>query len=274
MRGTVSSPKKAEDAPADAPAKKKLDNQASSHTLLEGRLGYHVESALLVRALTHRSYAYENGGLPTNERLEFLGDSVLGLVVTDTLYRTHPDLPEGQLAKLRAAVVNSRALAEVGRGLDLGAFIRLGRGEEGTGGRDKASILADTLEAVIGAVYLDQGLDAASELVHRLFDPLIEKSSNLGAGLDWKTSLQELTAIEGLGVPEYLVTETGPDHEKIFTAAARVGGVSYGTGTGRSKKEAEQQAAESAWRSIRAAADERAKAAKEAAEDDTSSAPA
>ncbi|MDO0925540.1 ribonuclease III [Streptomyces sp. TG1A-8] len=264
MRGTVSSPKKAEDAKADAPAKKKADNTASSHTLLEGRLGYRLESALLVRALTHRSYAYENGGLPTNERLEFLGDSVLGLVVTDTLYRTHPDLPEGQLAKLRAAVVNSRALAEVGRGLDLGAFIRLGRGEEGTGGRDKASILADTLEAVIGAVYLDQGLDAASELVHRLFDPLIEKSSNLGAGLDWKTSLQELTAIEGLGVPEYLVTETGPDHEKTFTAAARVGGVSYGTGTGRSKKEAEQQAAESAWRSIRAVADERAKAAEAA----------
>ncbi len=213
-----------------------------------------------MRALTHRSFAYENGGLPTNERLEFLGDSVLGLVVTDTLYRIHPDLPEGQLAKLRAAVVNSRALAEVGRGLDLGAFIRLGRGEEGTGGRDKASILADTLEAVIGAVYLDKGLDAAAELVHRLFDPLIERSSNLGAGLDWKTSLQELTATEGLGVPEYLVSETGPDHEKVFTAAARVGGVAYGTGTGRSKKEAEQQAAEAAWRAIRAAADEAAAA--------------
>ncbi|MFI0736575.1 ribonuclease III [Streptomyces sp. NPDC021100] len=246
-RGTGSGP-----APQDA---------ASSHTLLEGRLGYRLETALLVRALTHRSYAYENGGLPTNERLEFLGDSVLGLVVTDTLYRIHPDLPEGQLAKLRAAVVNSRALAEVGRGLDLGSFIRLGRGEEGTGGRDKASILADTLEAVIGAVYLDQGLDAAAELVHRLFDPLIEKSSNLGAGLDWKTSLQELTATEGLGVPEYLVTETGPDHEKTFTAAARVGGVEYGTGTGRSKKEAEQQAAESAWRAIHGAAEARAKAA-------------
>jgi ribonuclease III len=217
-----------------------------------------------VRALTHRSYAYENGGLPTNERLEFLGDSVLGLVVTDTLYRLHPDLPEGQLAKLRAAVVNSRALAGVARGLDLGAFIRLGRGEEGTGGRDKASILADTLEAVIGAVYLDKGLDAAAELIHRLFDPLIEHSSNLGAGLDWKTSLQELTAAEGLGVPEYLVTETGPDHEKIFTAAARVGGVAYGTGTGRSKKEAEQQAAETAWRAIRAAADESAASSSDA----------
>lgn len=257
-------------------AKKQADNvnTASSHTLLEGRLGYQIESALLVRALTHRSYAYENGGLPTNERLEFLGDSVLGLVVTDTLYRTHPDLPEGQLAKLRAAVVNSRALAEVGRGLELGSFIRLGRGEEGTGGRDKASILADTLEAVIGAVYLDQGLDAASELVHRLFDPLIDRSSNLGAGLDWKTSLQELTASESLGVPEYLVTETGPDHEKTFTAAARVGGVSYGTGTGRSKKEAEQQAAESAWREISAAAEAREAAAKSAADGGVADTPA
>jgi ribonuclease-3 len=236
---------------SDAESSADAFKAASSHTPLEGRLGYRLEPALLVRALTHRSFAYENGGLPTNERLEFLGDSVLGLVVTDTLYRAHPDLPEGQLAKLRAAVVNSRALAEVARNLDLGSFIRLGRGEEGTGGRNKASILADTLEAVIGAVYLDQGLSAASELVHRLFDPLIEKSSNLGAGLDWKTSLQELTATESLGVPEYVVTESGPDHEKTFAAAARVGGIGYGTGTGRSKKEAEQQAAEAAWRAIR-----------------------
>lgn len=240
---------------SDATSSADAGKAASSHTILEGRLGYTLEPALLVRALTHRSFAYENGGLPTNERLEFLGDSVLGLVVTDTLYRAHPDLPEGQLAKLRAAVVNSRALAEVARGLELGSFIRLGRGEEGTGGRNKASILADTLEAVIGAVYLDQGLDAASQLVHRLFDPLIEKSSSLGAGLDWKTSLQELTATETLGVPEYLVSESGPDHEKTFTAAARVGGVTYGTGTGHSKKEAEQQAAESAWREIRAKRD-------------------
>jgi ribonuclease-3 len=219
---------------------------------LEGRLGWSLDAALLERALTHRSYAYEHGGLPTNERLEFLGDSVLGLVVTDTLYRRHPDLPEGQLAKLRAAVVNSRALAGVSRRLDLGAFIRLGRGEVGTGGRDKSSILADTLEAILGAVYLDQGLDAATELIHRLFDPLIEQSANLGAGLDWKTSLQEQTAAAGIGVPEYVVSETGPDHEKTFTALARVAGVDYGTGVGRSKKEAEQQAAESAWHSIRA----------------------
>ena len=219
---------------------------ASAHAL-EQRLGVLLSEPLLVRALTHRSYAYEHGGLPTNERLEFLGDSVLGLVVTDALYHRHPDLPEGQLAKLRAAVVNMRALADVGRSLQLGEFLRLGRGEEGTGGRDKSSILADTLEALIGAVYLDRGLEEASELVHRLFDPLIESSSHLGAGLDWKTSLQELTATIGLGVPEYVVTESGPDHEKTFQATARVAGGDYGTGAGRSKKEAEQQAAEAAW---------------------------
>ncbi len=220
-------------------------------TGLTEALGVGVEAKLLERALTHRSYAYENGGLPTNERLEFLGDSVLGLVVTDTLFRRHPDLPEGQLAKLRAAVVNMRALADVSRGLDLGIYLRLGRGEEGTGGRDKSSILADTLEALIGAVYLDQGLGTASQLVHRLFDPLIESSASLGAGLDWKTSLQELTATIGIGVPEYVVSESGPDHEKTFRATVRVGGNDYGAGSGRSKKEAEQQAAETAWTALR-----------------------
>ncbi len=173
-----------------------------------------VEPGLLQRALTHRSFAYENGGLPTNERLEFLGDSVLGLVVTDTLFRSHPELPEGQLAKLRAAVVNMRALADVGRDLALGDYVRLGRGEEATGGRDKSSILADTLEAVLGAVYIDLGLEAAAGLVHRLFDPLIDQAATLGAGLDWKTSLQELTATAALGVPEYLVSETGPDRAR------------------------------------------------------------
>jgi ribonuclease-3 len=209
-----------------------------------------LSPALLERALTHRSYAYENGGLPTNERLEFLGDAVLGLIVTDALFRGYPDLPEGQLAKLRAAVVNMRALAGVARSLRLGDYLRLGRGEEGTGGRDKSSILADTLEAVIGAVYIERGLQAASELVHRLFDPVIARSARLGAGLDWKTSLQELTASGVLGVPEYYVEESGPDHEKFFRAVVRVGGHVYGTGSGRSKKEAEQQAAEAAWTAI------------------------
>lgn len=215
-----------------------------------------LDPNILARALTHRSYAYEKGGLPTNERLEFLGDSVLGLVVTDTLFHKHPDLPEGQLAKLRAAVVNMRALAEVARGLDVGRYIRLGRGEEGTGGRDKSSILADTLEAIIGAVYLDKGMAEAAALVHRLFDPLITRASGLGAGLDWKTSLQELTASEGLGVPEYQVEESGPDHQKSFQAVVRVAGETYGSGEGRSKKEAEQQAAEAAWVAIRDASAE------------------
>src|SRR5450756_2245210 len=189
---------------------------------------------------------------PTNERLEFLGDSVLGLVVTDTLFNGHPSLPEGQLAKLRAAVVQMNTLAEVARELQLGSFVRLGRGEEGTGGRDKPSILADTLEAVIGATYIDCGLDEASALVHRLFDPVIERSALLGAGLDWKTSLQELTAVRGLGVPEYHVKDSGPDHQKLFLAVVKVGARELGVGEGRSKKAAEQLAAEAAYRSITA----------------------
>ena len=212
-----------------------------------------LELGLLERALTHRSYAYENGGLPTNERLEFLGDSVLGVVVTETLFRRHPDLSEGRLAKLRAAVVNARALADVARTLDLGSYVRLGRGEETTGGREKASILSDTVEAVIGAVYIDGGFEVATEVVHRLFDPVIAAASKMGAGLDWKTSLQELAADESLGVPEYLIEQAGPDHQKTFTARVRVGAEIYGSGSGRSKKEAEQQAAETAYETIRAA---------------------
>jgi ribonuclease III len=212
-----------------------------------------LAAELLERALTHRSYAYENGGLPTNERLEFLGDSVLGVVVTETLYRTHPDLSEGRLAKLRAAVVNARALADVGRTLGLGDHVRLGRGEESTGGREKASILSDTVEAVIGAVYIDAGFAVATDVVHRLFDPVIAAASKMGAGLDWKTSLQELAADASLGVPEYLIEESGPDHQKTFTARVRVGVEIYGSGSGRSKKEAEQQAAETAYQAIQAA---------------------
>ncbi|HEX8497698.1 MAG TPA: ribonuclease III [Actinomycetales bacterium] len=218
---------------------------------LQAQLGLQVDASLLRLALTHRSYAYEHGGLPTNERLEFLGDSVLGLVVTDTLYRTHPDLPEGQLAKLRAAVVNMRALAMVGRAMGLGDYVYLGRGEFTTGGRDKASILADTVEALIGAVYVDQGMAVATDLVHRLIDPLLRDSVTLGAGLDWKTSLQELTASTGTGVPEYRIDEQGPDHAKSFTATACVGDEPLGIGHGRSKKEAEQEAAASAWAVLR-----------------------
>ena len=217
------------------------------YTVLEAALGTAVEAGLLERALTHRSYAYENGGLPTNERLEFLGDAVLGLVVTDALYTTHPDLPEGSLAKLRAGVVNTRALADVARGLELGRWLRLGRGEEVTGGRDKNSILADTMEALLGAVYLDRGVGAATVLVRRLFDPLMHAAAQEGASLDWKTALQELGAARGLGVPDYQIAESGPDHAKSFTAEVHLGGELRGDGAGRSKKEAEQRAAEAAF---------------------------
>lgn len=217
-----------------------------------GMLDIDVDPELLDLALTHRSYAYEHGGLPHNERLEFLGDSVLGIVVTETLYRTYPNLPEGQLAKLRAAVVNARALADVARTLELGEFLLLGRGEESTGGRDKSSILADAMEAVIGATYLSGGASSAGVLVHRHFDPLIEQAAALGAGLDWKTSLQEVAANGQFGLPEYLVSDSGPDHEKQFHARVRVGGEILGEGRGRSKKVAEQQAAQGAYLELRA----------------------
>lgn len=224
-----------------------------SPTHLEAACGVVFDTDLLTLALTHRSYAYEHGGLPTNERLEFLGDAVLSLVVTTALYQRYPDLPEGQLAKLRASVVNMRALATVARGLGpygVGPYLYLGKGEESTGGRDKTSILADVVEALLGAIYLQHGVEVATTVVHKLFDPLIADASRRGAGLDWKTSLQELTADNDLGVPEYRITEDGPDHAKTFTARAVVAGESFGSGEGRSKKEAEQIAAESAWRQL------------------------
>ncbi|MFC7534271.1 ribonuclease III [Actinoplanes sp. GCM10030250] len=231
-----------------------IDKRRRPSTLpLEEAFGIPFKPELLERALTHRSYAYENGGLPTNERLEFLGDSVLGVVITSALFHNHPDLPEGQLAKLRASVVNMHALAEVARGLGplgLGPHLLLGKGEETTGGRDKASILADTLEALLGAIYLEHGLETAGEVIHRLFDPLMAESAGRGAALDWKTSLQELTAALGLGVPDYEIEDSGPDHAKTFTAWVVVAGERYGGSEGRSKKQAEQRAAAAAWRTL------------------------
>ena len=216
-------------------------------------LGIELDAELLMRALTHRSYAYEHGGLPHNERLEFLGDSVLGVVITETLYRAHPDLAEGKLAKLRASAVNMRALADIGRSIGpngLGEYLRLGRGEEVTGGRDKASILADTVEALLGAIFLQHGLAGAARVIHLLFDSLLDEVAHSDVGLDWKTSLQELTAEHGFGVPEYEITSVGPDHAKIFTARASVAGELFTASTGRNKKEAEQAAAETAWRAL------------------------
>jgi len=219
-------------------------------------LGVDLPAELLTLALTHRSYAYEHGGLPTNERLEFLGDAVLGLTVTDELYRRHPERSEGDLAKLRASVVNTQALAEVGRHLTgdgLGAYLLLGRGEENTGGADKSSILADSMESLLGAVYLQHGIEVAREVILRLFGTLLDTAPTLGAGLDWKTSLQELTSARNLGPPSYVVTSTGPDHDKEFTAMVMVMDTEYGTGMGRSKKEAEQKAAAAAWNALETA---------------------
>ena len=220
--------------------------------LLEA-LGVDLPDALLTLALTHRSYSYENGGLPTNERLEFLGDSVLGLTITEELYHRHPDRSEGDLAKLRASIVNTHALADVGRQLSdagLGAYLLLGKGEENSGGADKSSILADGVESLLGAIYLEHGAAVVPEVILRWFRDPLDPAPTLGAGLDWKGSLQELSASRGLGVPVYLVTSTGPDHDKEFTAAVMIAEREYGTGLGRTKKEAELKAAAAAWNAL------------------------
>jgi len=218
-------------------------------------LGIAVAPDALELAFVHRSYAYENGGIDTNERLEFLGDAVLGVVMTEYLYLAHPDLSEGHLARLRAAVVNSRALASVARGLGLGQLVKLGKGEESTGGRDKNSILADTTEAVIGAIHLGAGRDAAAQFIHHLFDPVADHAATLGAGLDWKTSLQEQASLAGLPVPHYSVSSDGPDHAKMFEASVQIGDQTFGPGRGTNKKQAEQAAAKLAFASVKRVAD-------------------
>ena len=232
---------------------KRRGNQPPSPAPLLLALGIEISDPLLTLALTHRSYAYEHGGLPTNERLEFLGDTVLGIVITERLYLSYPDRPEGELAKIRASVVNMHALADVARSLGahgLGFYLYLGRGEELTGGRDKDSILADGLESLFGAVYLEHGLAVSQRVILGLFDEIIDRAGQLGAGLDWKTSLQELTAERGYGPPQYQISSTGPDHNKEFTAIAVVAGEGVGDGVGRTKKEAEQKAAALAWQTL------------------------
>ena len=211
-----------------------------------------VDPALLQLALTHRSFAYENGGIPTNERLEFLGDSILGQAVTVKLFSDNPDLDEGELAKRRASLVSSVALAEIGRSIGLGPYIRLGRGETMTGGADKPSILADTVEAIIGAVYLDAGGDAATEFVLRLITPLMRDPERFGAAMDPKTSLQEIAARRSAPPPIYTVTESGPDHNKHFISTVSVGELVQASGEGSSKKQAEMAAALEAWTTLNA----------------------
>ena len=215
---------------------------------LDRILGVRFRDASLRRlALTHRSYAFENDLTANNERLEFLGDAVLGIVVTDMAFTEFPEMPEGELAKLRAAIVNMGALADVARDLGLGRFVLLGKGEEMSGGRDKSSILADALEALLGAVYLDRGLDAAGKLVRRLFRPRMIAYVRGEGERDYKTILQEIASAELHVVPEYKIRERGPDHQKEFTATVVLAGKEWGVGMGRSKKEAEQQAAHEAY---------------------------
>ncbi len=219
---------------------------------LDAALGFKFRDAQLIdRALAHRSYCAEHPDTLSNERLEFLGDAVLGLVVTDYMFGEYPEMPEGELAKLRASVVNSEVLADVAREVQLGASLLLGKGEEATGGRDKPSILADAMEAVIAAVYLDGGWDAARKLVLRVLAPRIIEGASGPGGHDYKTRLQELATQTFDQLPRYQVRHEGPDHSKRFFATVLLRGEPWGTGEGRSKKHAEQAAARVAWRYLR-----------------------
>ncbi|MEI8240544.1 MAG: ribonuclease III [Actinomycetota bacterium] len=217
-------------------------------TDLRQQLGYEFqEPGLLRRALAHRSWCAEVGGEASNERLEFLGDAVLGWAVADLSYRRHADLPEGKLTDLRKSVVNASALADLASDIGLGAALLLGKGEDAAGGRSKASILSDALEAVIGAVYLDGGPGAAFALIERLFAGRMADAALRLDRLDHKTVLQELTARLFDSAPVYVISDSGPDHDKRFFATVIVEGEAVGKGEGRSKKTAEQAAAEAAW---------------------------
>jgi ribonuclease-3 len=232
----------------DRPAADGATRPAAVLDALAERLGHpFVRPELLELALTHRSWCAENAGHESNERLEFLGDSVLGLVVTEHLYERYPHLPEGELAKARSGVVSAIALAEAATELALGPALRLGRGEHRSGGRAKPSILADALEAVIGAVHLDGGIEASRRLVLSLLAERTALAAEGPGGHDHKTRLQELAARRWDDLPVYDLSDEGPDHAKTFHATVRVGGRVRGAGAGRSKKQAEQAAARAAW---------------------------
>jgi ribonuclease III len=231
---------------------------------LQATLGHpFIRQDLLQQALTHRSYVAEHcgqaGQAPAgdNERLEYLGDAVVGLVTAETLYRLYPELPEGALTRLRGALVSRRHLAEVARSIELGVYLRLGRGEDRSGGRAKTALLANAMEAVIGAVYLDAGLDAARRLVeaHVIAPTVASLREQLmaGAGVgDFKSALQELLQARGQGQPEYRTTaETGPDHRKRFYVEARICGEALAEGSGPTRKIAEQDAARAAIERLR-----------------------
>ncbi len=213
----------------------------------ESRLGVRFSNrSLLLVALTHPSHAFETGGQDF-ERLEFLGDSVLGIIVTEHIYRTFPELPEGPMAKLRAAMVSGASLADVAGELGVSESVRVGHGAEAGGARKLASVLADVFEAVVGAIYLDAGLEAARAFVHRVFGGRLDPETMADAWHDPKSELQERTMAAGGLTPTYVVTsESGPPHERAFTAEVRLGGRTVGSGAGPSKKDAEKAAAEEA----------------------------
>lgn len=227
------------------------DAHADGLAALAGRVGHRFDDVdLLSQAMAHRSWCAETPGADSNERLEFLGDAVLGWVVADLVYRRHDELPEGSLTDLRKSVVNAVALAEIAEEIELGPNILLGRGETAAGGAAKPSILSDAFEAVLGAVYLDGGAEAAYGVVERLVGPRLVASLGRLDDLDHKTQLQEAAARTGSGAPVYELTASGPDHAKVFAATVLVDGAVLGKGRGRSKKAAEQAAAAIACESI------------------------
>jgi ribonuclease III len=211
--------------------------------VLSNRLGVDIEPQLLELALTHRSYSYEHGNTPNNERLEFLGDSVLGFVVTAHIHDLLTELPEGELTKVKNAVVSATALCQVATGIGLGEFLRLGKGEEQTGGREKANLLADAFEAILGAAYVSKGLEAAEGIIRKFVFPLLEDTDSLRANSDPKTTLQERLQSESKSAAIYVTTHEGPDHDRTFFSSVTIDEAEIGNGQGRSKKLAETQAA-------------------------------
>lgn len=217
--------------------------------LLE-RWGTNISRPLLRRALTHRSFAFEHDE-PHNERLEFLGDSILGLIAAEYLYREFPEASEGDMSRMKTFAVSEPALAGVARFLHLGESIRLGKGEDASGGRNKDSILSDTVEALIAATYVEHGMDVTRPIVERLIAPRIKDASLLGPNLDWQTSFEEVAHDMGMeGSLQFEVDSTGPDHDRVFTAVASMGGRVWGSGSGSTKKKARQAASEASYRLI------------------------
>ena len=217
--------------------------------VLSERLGVSIDPTLLEQALTHRSYSYEHDNAPNNERLEFLGDSVLGFVVTSHIFERFPDLAEGELTKIKNGVVSAKALAEVGNELGLGEFLILGKGEESSGGRTKANLIADAVEALLAVVYLEVGMNAAASIVERYIFPMLDDHLGLLSNSDPKTQLQEISQARNLGNPVYETSFDGPDHDRNFFSVVRLGDFEA-RGEARSRKNAEAAAAAAALEAL------------------------